>query len=58
MKKLIIGFILGAMVFGVAIYAGETISKFEDIYISVLNTRLDRIEADARLLNERVTALE
>ena len=58
MRKLIIGFILGTMVWGVAIFAGEVIPKFEDIYISVLNNRFDRIEAKLRDHESRITDLE
>ena len=58
MKRFIAGFILGAMVFGIVAFAGEVIPKFENIYISVLNNRFDRIEADIRLLDGRVTDLE
>ena len=57
-RDFVFGFILGAILFGAWLYAGEPIAKFDDRSVSILNERLEKIEQDIRLHEARILALE
>ena len=58
MRKFITGFLLGALMFGAFLFAGEPIANLEGRYLDVLNQRIEKIEQDIRRHEARITALE
>lgn len=57
-KRFILGFILGATIFGGAVWASEVIINFSQESLPILNEELRSIHNTLRDHEKRITALE